>query len=110
MNQFVVTLSVGLIGAPGSTRSQGRKTARIGWVGGWYCPAAAQPLFDAFRQRMRELGYVEGQNLAIDALSDRTVGDRRGSRLIAQLVRSQVDVLVLHGAAIFGAKASPEAG
>ena len=79
---FVVTLSVGLIGAPGSTRSQGRKAARIGWVGGWYSPAAAQPLFDAFRQRMRELGYVEGQNLIIDAVWMERLATDEAVRLI----------------------------
>jgi hypothetical protein len=65
--RFVATLGVGLTGAPGRAFSQGRRAARVGWVGGFYSPAAAHSLFEAFRQEMRALGYVEGQNLMADA-------------------------------------------
>ena len=65
---FIAGLSIGLIAAPGATRSQVRPAARIGWVGGWYSPSAAASLLEAFRQGMRELGYVEGQNLTSTAI------------------------------------------
>src|SRR2546427_13137889 len=102
---FIVALSVGLIAAPGTTRSQMRTAARIGWVGGWYSPSAAASLFDAFRQGMRELGYVEGQNLTIDARWMEGNAPDEAARLTAELVRSKVDVLVAQGTAVPGVKA-----
>lgn len=100
---FVVVI-VGLIAAPASTRSQGRKTARIGWVGGWYSVSAANGLFEAFRQGMRELGYVEGQTVAIDAHWMEGTAPDEAARLSAELVQSKVDVLVAQGHAVLGAK------
>jgi putative ABC transport system substrate-binding protein len=106
--RFVVALSAGLVAAPGSARAQARKSARVGWVGGWYSPSAAGSLLDAFRQGMRELGYVEGQNLTIDARWMEGNTRDEAARLTAELVRSKVDVLVAQGTAVPGVKA--EAG
>jgi putative ABC transport system substrate-binding protein len=100
---FVVAI-VGLIAAPTSTRSQGRKMARIGWVGGWYSVSAANGLFEAFSQRMRELGYVEGQTVTIDARWMEGTAPDEAAKLSAELVRSKVDVLVAQGHAVLGAK------
>jgi putative ABC transport system substrate-binding protein len=100
---FVVTLSIGLIVAPASARSQGRKVARVGYVGGWYALAAANVLFDAFRQGMRELGYVERQTVTIDARWMEGTALDEAARLSAELVRSKVDVLVAQGHAVLGA-------
>ena len=105
---FIVALSVGLIAAPGTTRSQMRTVARIGWVGGWYSPSAAASLLEAFRQGMRELGYVEGQNLTIDARWMEGNAPEEAAKLTAELVRSRVDILVAQGQAVPGVKA--EAG
>ena len=105
---FVVTLAVGLTVAPGAALSQGRKAARVGWVGGFYSPAAAHSFYEAFRQEMRELGYVEGQNLTAEARWMTGTAPDEAARLTAELVRSQVDVLVARGHAVLGAKA--EAG
>jgi putative ABC transport system substrate-binding protein len=101
---FVVLIG-GLIAAPGSTHSQERKTARIGWVGGWYSTSAANGLFEAFRQGMRELGYVEGQSVSIDPRWMEGTAPEEAARLSAELVRSKVDVLVAQGHAVLGAKA-----
>jgi hypothetical protein len=38
---------------------------RIGFLLG-SAPAAGAPYLDAFRQGLRELGYVEGENIAIE--------------------------------------------
>jgi len=104
---FVVTVSAGFLSAPGLVRAQARKTARLGWVGGWYSPTAAGALFDAFREGMHELGYVEGQNLTITArwLEGTATPDEAG-RLTAELIRSRVDVLVAQGQAVPGVKAA----
>jgi putative ABC transport system substrate-binding protein len=101
---FVATLSVVLIATPGSIASQGRKVARIGWVGGWYSLFAANVLFDAFRQGLRELGHVEGQTVVIDARWMEGTALDEAARLSAELVRSKVDVLVAQGHAVIGAK------
>jgi putative ABC transport system substrate-binding protein len=54
------------------------------------------PYYDAFEQGMRDLGYVEGQNLTIawrfaDGKYDRLPG------LAAELVRMKVELIVTHG-------------
>ncbi len=105
---FVVALGAGLIAAPGPTHSQGRRSARIGFVGAWYSSSAAGFLFDAFRQGMRELGYVEGQNLMIDARWVGGLAPDEATRLAAELVRSKVDVLVVQGPAVRAVKAATE--
>jgi len=104
--RFVIALSACLVAAPGSARAQARKAARIGWVGAWYSPSAAASLFDAFREGMRELGYVEGQNLTIDARWMEGNTTEEAGRLTAELIRSKVDVLVAQGQAVSGVKAA----
>jgi putative ABC transport system substrate-binding protein len=96
---FVVAF-VGAVAAPASARAQGRKTSRIGWVGGWYTLSAANGLFEAFRRGMRELGYVEGQTVTIDARWMEGTAPDEAARLSAELVRSKVDVLVAQGHAV----------
>jgi putative ABC transport system substrate-binding protein len=52
---------------------------------------------------MRDLGYVEGQTVAIDARwMEGTAPDEAG-KLSAELVRSNVDILVTQGHAVLGA-------
>ena len=59
-------------------------------------PALNAANFDAFRQGLRALGYVEGQNLVIEYRS--ADGDAsRFPALATELVRLQVDVLVTRG-------------
>jgi putative tryptophan/tyrosine transport system substrate-binding protein len=103
---FVASLIVGITAVPASTRSQGRKMARIGWVGGWYTLSAANGLFEAFRQGMRELGYVEGQTVTIEARWMEGTAPDEAAGLSAELVRSNIDVLVAQGHAVLGAKPS----
>jgi putative ABC transport system substrate-binding protein len=52
-----------------------------------------QRWFEAFRQGLRELGYVEGQNIAIESRWTEGTDDRLPA-LAADLVRSKVDVIV----------------
>src|SRR5262249_27433857 len=53
-------------------------------------------LVDAFRQKLRDLGHVEGENIAIEYLWAEGVDDRLPA-LAAELVRSQPDVIVTTG-------------
>src|SRR4030095_7558680 len=57
---------------------------------------------DAFRQGLRELGYVEGRNIVIEYRSAEGRNDRL-PELAAELVRLKVDVLVTTGPAAVGA-------
>ena len=71
---------------------QAKKIRRIGYLTS-NTSSAELPRFDAFRQGLRELGHVEGQNIAIeyrhaDGKFDRLPG------LAAELVGLKVDVLV----------------
>jgi putative ABC transport system substrate-binding protein len=78
----------------------GGRTARVGWIALSPGPTATQ--LEAFRRGMRERGWREGENLAIDI----RWGDRDRARdLAAKLVRLKVDVIVTQGPMVFGARA-----
>ena len=69
------------------------------WLIGMLDTTSAQlnaPNLDAFRQGLRQLGYVEGQNLAIDYRSADGHLDRIPP-LASELVRRNVDVIVTRG-------------
>jgi ABC-type uncharacterized transport system substrate-binding protein len=51
---------------------------------------------DAFRQGLRELGYVEGQNFVIEYRSSEGRDERFGA-LAAELTRSSIDVILTRG-------------
>jgi putative tryptophan/tyrosine transport system substrate-binding protein len=103
---FVLTLGSGLLAAPGAARAQGRKVARVGWVGAWYSRSGAATFLDAFRQGMRDRGYIEGQNLMIDARWMESVSPDEAASITGELVRSKVDVIVAQGVSVFGVKAA----
>ena len=68
-------------------------TARVGYLSSRFGPSRAD---EAFRQGLRELGYVEGQNIAIEHRWADFKPDR-ASTLAAELVRLKVDVIVAAG-------------
>ncbi len=77
---------------------QARNVPRIGYLE--IAPAEipiAQAMIDAFRQGMRERGYVEGQTFVIEYREARTEADLFA--LAAELVRLGVDVIVTAGSA-----------
>jgi len=74
---------------------QRTKTPRIGLLT-TLSAAALSGRIEAFRQGLHELGYVEGQNLAIDY----RYGDLKRDRLLdlsADLIRLKVDIIVTVG-------------
>jgi putative ABC transport system substrate-binding protein len=74
---------------------QGQRVYRVG-VLETISPALNAANFDAFRQGLRALGYVEGQSLVIEYRS--ADGDAsRFPALATELVRLQVDMLVTRG-------------
>ena len=62
---FISTFTGGLLATPLAAEGQpAGKVWRIGYLG-YSSPALEQHLIGAFRQGLRDLGYVEGQNVAI---------------------------------------------
>jgi ABC-type uncharacterized transport system substrate-binding protein len=77
---------------------QPKKAPRIGILSS-LSPAAVLARMDAFRQGLRELGYVEGKNLVIEYRYAEGKLDRLPA-LAAELVRLKVDVIVTGGPAV----------
>src|SRR5262245_17023270 len=102
---LAVVLAVGLGLVPFSAASQqAGKVYRIGMLFNSSPPPPSQPTpnRDAFRQKLRELGWVEGQNLAIEVRWAEGNFDRLAD-LAADLAR-KVDVIVTGGPAAQAAK------
>ena len=92
---LAVALAVGLLAVPlAGEAQQATKVWRIGHLGYAY-PTAARDL-EAFRQRLRDLGYVEGKNLVIEARAAES-GFERLPELAAELVSLEVDVIAAFG-------------
>src|SRR5437867_4095832 len=70
------------------------KIPRIGYLSGTSLSNAART--EAFRQGLRELGYVEGKNISIEYRYSEGKRDRLPA-LAAELVRLKVDVIVTGG-------------
>jgi putative ABC transport system substrate-binding protein len=90
---FVSALTGGILAAPVAAGTQQGKVPRIGWLGG-PTRETAQPFVRPFLQGLRDLGWVEGQNLIIEW---RFAGGRaeRLPGLAAELVRLNVDLIVV---------------
>ena len=92
---FLNALTGSLLAAPLAVGAQQEaKIARIGYLGD---PLAAGPhVLEAFRQGLRDLGYVEGRNLVIE-YRDAEGKLERLPALAAELVALKVDVIVAAG-------------
>jgi len=97
MARFAVRLAIAaalavLLASPFAAEAQqAAKVARIGYLAG-NLAATPQPL-EAFRQRLRDLGYVEGRNVVIE-IRDAEGKLERFPALAAELVALKVDVIV----------------
>jgi putative ABC transport system substrate-binding protein len=87
----------GLLAAPRAAEAQqAGKVYRIGLLDYSAPDPARQAWWNAFRQRMRELGYVEGQNVTFEPRWAQGDLDRV-PKLAAELVGLKVDVIVTGG-------------
>jgi len=96
---FMVLLSSGLLAAPFTVDAQqAGKVSRIGYLSAGSGTSSNPRLIEAFRQGLRELGWVEGQNLVIEYRWAEGRFDRLPD-LAAELVRLKVDLIVAAPAA-----------
>lgn len=97
MNRRHVAISLLVLGVIPciSDAQQPRKIWRVGMLETLSMTSNASNL-DAFLQGMRELGYVEGENLVLDYRSADGHADRFPT-LASELVRSKVDLIVTRG-------------
>jgi putative ABC transport system substrate-binding protein len=100
----IVTLILSLLTAPlTSTAQQAAEVPRLGLLIPGSSSAFA-PRIEAFRQGLRDLGYVEGRNITI-AYRFTEGQDDRLPELVAELIHLKVDIMVTDGeAAIRAAK------
>jgi putative ABC transport system substrate-binding protein len=88
---LAVILLAGVVAAPVALHAQSAKTARVGVL----LPSddSTTAFLPAFRQGLRDLGYVEGRMVSLEVRSANGRTDRLPS-LARELVRMKVDVLV----------------
>ncbi len=72
---------------------QPAKMPRIGLIYSSGTAETPSPLFDAFRQGLRDLGYLEGKNIVLENRYGEGRLDRMPA-LLSDLVRDKVDVIV----------------
>jgi len=89
---LLVTLVLGIFAAPAAYTEES-KPARIGFLLMGSSQAGLIPAFDAFREGLRELGWIESQNIVIEY---RWAGESpdRLPELAAELIRLKVDVII----------------
>ena len=94
----IVLLILSLLVAPLAAEAQPpSKVPRIGFLMPLLTPERAHNL-EAFRHRLRELGWIEGQNVALELrYAEAGTDTERLPALAADLVRLNVDVIVTVG-------------
>ena len=89
-------MTIILVAAASAGAQTVERVHRVGWI--TPTPVAelvsdSNPRFNAFRQEMRQRGYVEGQNLGLE-LRSVEAGPERIFAVASELVRLNVDVIV----------------
>ena len=89
----VVIITFAMCGAVAEAQ-QSAKIPRIGYLSSSSDSASESTRFEAIRRALRELGYIEGQNIAIEYRYAEGKIDRF-TELAAELVRLKVDIIVV---------------
>jgi putative ABC transport system substrate-binding protein len=89
---FLAALGLGALAGPCTAVAQQARMVRIGWL----APESRPDALDPFRQALKDLGWVEGGNLAIEQRYAHGEAGRY-PEMAADLVRFKVDVLVTDG-------------
>ena len=90
LHSAIVTAALLLALCPSVQAQQQKKVYRIGYFSG---RSGAGPLDDVFKSALRELGYVEGQNISITYRWAEEKLDRLPA-LAVELVKLDVDIIV----------------
>jgi len=94
---LMATLALALLVAPLAATPPAGKVWRIGFLQA-PSPAVSEPFVEAFRQGLRELGYVEGQNITCEYRWAHGQVEALPA-LAAELVRLHVDLIFAGGTA-----------
>ena len=96
--KWVGIFAIALTFVFGGAVAQAQQTAKIPRIGflGATAPSSVSARYEAVRKGLRELGYVEGKNIAIDRCFAEGKLDRLPA-LAAELVRLNVEVIVTTG-------------
>jgi len=87
---FIKSIALGTVAWPAAARAQQpAKIPRVGIID-------EAPMWNAFREGLRDLGYVEGRNIAFDYRYANGVPERL-AQAAAELVRLPVDVIATYG-------------
>ena len=93
---FIGTVAGGLLATPLAAGAQpAARIPRIGYLAPSVSPEASR-LIGAFRQGLRELGYVEGQTIVLEERWAEGTLDRLPN-LVTELVQLKVDLIVVSG-------------
>ncbi len=92
--QLIFAFTAGVL-LPRWAAAQPAKVLRIGWLSNDRGSGKA-PMFTAFREGLRDLGYIEGRNLVIDAHWGEGSNERL-EQLAVELVKSKPDLIVTQG-------------
>ena len=93
--EFITLLGGAAVWPLAARAQQMGKVPRIGYLGS-SSPSLEPHFVEAFRQKLRELGHIEGENIAIEYRWAEGQ-DRRLPELAAELVRLQPNVIVTAG-------------
>jgi ABC-type uncharacterized transport system substrate-binding protein len=89
---FIGTLAGGLLAAPLAAEAQeAGKVYRVGFL--WDSPAVWPHALEAFRQGLRDAGWVEGQNIVVEYRWAEGRFDRLPG-MVEELIRLKVDLIV----------------
>jgi putative tryptophan/tyrosine transport system substrate-binding protein len=92
---WIVGVALGVLGVPIDALAQpSAKVYRIGYLGYGSAPSATSSSVGDFQQGLRDIGYVEGRNVAVEYRYGRV---DQLAELAAGLVRASVDVIVTSG-------------
>ena len=88
-----------------ATRGAGAAAGKLPTIGflGVSTPSGWSHYVTAFEQRLRELGWIEGRNVAIEYRWAEGRGERF-AEIAAEFVRNKVDIIVTGGGAVVAAK------
>jgi len=108
IKQIFVSLltSLNLLSVHHLAEAQPAKIYRIGYLDSSSLSGTA-PFLETFRQRLRELGWVEGKNIAFEHRFGDGKGSERLKELAAELVQIKVDLIVAR--ATSGSQAAQQA-